>query len=148
MPPHNPPGNLAVLEPQLARRFDPDARAYEAFSLGRSDKEWTSLYDPLEAGTLKEALAEATSRWLWMRGDRLGIREISDKFDRLHVYAVRQKTHGSRPNLLSNLEYARWLDHICTIDLDVVRGTARGLIGSEIDLYERRQRQRPEGARR
>lgn len=120
-------------------------RAYEAFNIGERT---TYLLDPLGAVTLPDALAETTSRWAWDRGDRLGIREITEDGDRLHVYAVRQKAHGRRPNVLANLEYARWLDHICTIDLDVIAGIARHAVGSEVMLHERRQQQRPEGARR
>lgn len=131
-----------------AAPYSPDAATYEAFSLATDAKDWTRLYDPLKAATLADALAETTSRWLWDRGQRLGIREIDAKGDRLHVYAVRRKAHGVRPNILSSLEYARWLDHICTIDLDVIAGIARNAVGSEVMLHERRQKQRPEGARR
>lgn len=135
---------------QQAVRFDPDARAYEAFSLGRDEKEWTSLYDPLAATSLKDALAEATSRWSWDRGDRLGIREIGPKLDRLHVYAVRRKSAANYTyrDHAQHREHARWLDHVCTIDLNVIAGIDLIGVGCERDIHARRQAQRPEGARR
>lgn len=146
-PPHHSPG-LAVIDEPRAVRFDPDARAYEAFRLGSDAKDRTSLQEPLTATALKEALAEATSRWSWDRGDRLGIREIAGRIDLLHIYAVRRSAHGSRGDWASNLEYARRLDHICTIDLNIVAGVDVVGVGVERDIFERRQRQRPEGARR
>lgn len=131
-----------------AQPYSPNQAAYEAFSLGSDAKGSTRLCDPLEATTLAEALGEATSRWSWDRGDRLAIREITESGDHLHVYAVRRKAHGRRSSIIANLEYGRWLDHICTIDLHVIAGIPRGLVGGEVDLHERRQRLRPEGARR
>jgi hypothetical protein len=122
--------------------FNVEARAYEAFSLGRDGKDYTSLYEPLAATTLKEALAETTSRWAWDRGDRLGIRELGGRVDRLHVYAVRRKGHGVRTwnGHIPATEYARWLDHICTIDLNIINGIDVVGVGSERVLHEHRQR--------
>jgi hypothetical protein len=133
-----------------AVRFDPDARAYEAFNLGRDAKDRTSLYEPLSATVLNDALAEATSRWSWDRGDRIGIRELGPKIDRLHVYAVRRKSAANYAyrDYGQHREFARWLDHICTIDLNVVAGINHAAVGSEVGIHEHRQRQRPEGARR
>lgn len=138
---------LAMAEPAVrATRFNPDALAFEAFSLS----ERTRLLDPLEARSLPEALAETTSRWAWDRGDRLGIREIGPGIDRLHVFACRRKSQGVRAwqGYVPVTEHARWLDHICTIDLNTIAGLPVGLVGGEIDLHNRRQRQRPAGARR
>jgi hypothetical protein len=77
--------------------FNPDARSYEAFRLG----ERTEARGKLEASTLEHAQAEASERWHWDRGDRIGIREQGQEdspcwpfekraFDRLHVYAVQR----------------------------------------------------------
>lgn len=121
------------------------ATSFEAFRLGGR----THLLDPLEAGSLEDALAETTSRWAWDRGDRLGIRELGDRSDRLHIYAVRKKSEGVRVwrGHEQSVEHRRWLDHICTIDLNAVAGIAVGIVGSEVDLHERGQRKRPERAR-
>src|SRR5690349_19222609 len=73
--------------------YDPDAREFEAFVLGNNfghDQSGTGLLDPLQATTLNDALAEVTARGHWDRGDRLGVRELGDKIDLLHVYAVRR----------------------------------------------------------
>jgi hypothetical protein len=161
-PPHNPTGSAAVLPLRAALTrsvaeecggprvvvFNPNALAYEAFSLGRTNTDRTRLLEPLQATSLADALAEATSRWHWDRGDRLGIREIGGGNDRIMVYAVRRKCAGSSVyrNFQSVIEHARWLDHITTIDLNVVAGINRGALGSEVALHERRQRQRPDGA--
>jgi hypothetical protein len=128
-----------------AVRFDPDALAFEAFKFG----ERTHLLEPLAATTLNDALAETTSRWSWDRGDRLGIREIGPVIDRLHIYACRRKSQGVRAwqGYVPVTEHVRWLEHVCTIDLNVVAGIPVGLIGAECDLHLRRQHRRPEGAR-
>lgn len=130
--------------------FNAQARAYEAFNLGRDSKDSTMLCEPLKAESLSGALAEATGRWSWDRGDRIGIREIGGRVDQLHVYAVRRKSIGHRVwnGHVPATEYARWLDHICTIDLNIVGGIDVIGVGSERVMHESRQRQRPEGARR
>jgi hypothetical protein len=140
-----------------AVRFDPDARAYEAFVSGTGHG-GSKLLDPLKATTLDEALAEVTERWAFDRGDRFQIREIGSTdssfypfgkvgVDLLHVYAVRRTGRGiwhpDRP-----MTYNKSVDHICTIDLNVVIGAPVDLYGVERDQFERRQAQRPEGARR
>jgi hypothetical protein len=133
MPPHNSPGNLAVLEPPRAVRFDPAALAYEAYSLGAR----TDLKGALNATTLEQAQAEATDRWHWDRGDRLGIREVGhadapfwpfekQAFDRLHVFAVQRSAplrwrpvdYGTRTEPV----YRYSLKLLTTIDLGVFRG--------------------------
>jgi hypothetical protein len=126
--------------------YDPDARAFEVFSFSEFS---TELREPLEAATLNDALAEVTSRWSWDRGDRLGVREIGGKVDQLHVYAVRQKSQGHHVwrDHMRSTEYRRWLDHICTIDLNIIHGIDVVGVGVERVLFERRQAQRPEGAR-
>jgi hypothetical protein len=132
-------------------RYSPDATAFEAFSLATYERTGpsTKLLDPLAATSLNDALAEATHRWAWDRGDRIGIREISQDRDWLHIYAARRKSQGVRVvrSHLPSTEYRRWLEHICTIDLNTVAGIPVGCIGSEFDLHMRRQHQRPEGAR-
>jgi hypothetical protein len=83
--------------PVRALRFDPNAHAYSAYRLGGQ----TELRGALEASTLEQAQAEASDRWHWDRGDRIGIREQGQEdsklwpfekqpFDRLHVYAVQR----------------------------------------------------------
>jgi hypothetical protein len=148
MPPHNSPAALAVLEPPRALRFDPDALAYEAFGLYEGAR--TRLLDPLRATSLQEALAEATGRWSFDRGDRIGIRELGGGKDKLHIYAVRRKSAAnySYRDYTQHREFARWLEHICTVDLNVIAGIPQGCVGSEIELHESLQRRRPEGARR
>lgn len=130
--------------------FNVDARAYEAFRLGRDGKDRTTLQEPLQATTLKDALAETTSRWSWDRGDRLGVREIGSRIDRLHVYAARRSSAATRVyrEYQQHSEYARSLDHICTIDLNIVAGIDVIGVGVEREIFDRRHRQRPEGARR
>lgn len=139
-----------LLEPR-ALPFNPDARAFEAFTGAR-------LLDPLTATTLDEALAEVTERWAWDRGDRFQIREIGAgdgqfypfgkvAIDLLHVYAVRRGGRGTwHPN--RPMTYAKSVEHICTIDLNIVIGVPVGIVGGERDLFELRQKMRPEGARR
>lgn len=121
------------------------ARSFEAFSLGRQ----TRLLDPLSASTLAEAMVETVRRWTWDRGDRLAVRELDDGVDRLHVYAVRKKSVGQRvwDGHVSSIQHERWLDHVCTIDLNAIAGIAVGAIGSEIQLHDWAQGKRPEGAR-
>ena len=136
---------------QTATRFDPNAREYEAFMFGtdvRAIGGCTTLLQPLAATTLNEALAETTSRWSLDRGQRLGIREIGQK-DLLHIYAVRRSSQGTRVvrDHIPSTEYKRSLEHICTIDLNVIAGIPVGAVGCEIELHEHRQRQRPDGAR-
>lgn len=133
MPPHNLAGALAVLEPSRATHFDPDARTYEAYSLGAR----TDLKGNLSATTLDQAQAEATERWHWDRGDRLGIRETGQEdapfwpfdkqaFDRLHVFAVQRSAplgwvpvnHGAQ----TKPTYRYSLKLLTTIDLGVFRG--------------------------
>lgn len=138
---------LATIEHDgRATRFDPDARAFEAFAVSGDQ---TFLLDPLEAGTIADALAETTARWSWDRGQRLAVREIGNGRDVLHIYAVRRKSIGNRVwnGHVPMTEYKRWLDHICTVDLNVVAGIPRGLVGCEVEIHNRRQQQRPEGAR-
>lgn len=125
----------AIIPDRNAERFDPDARSYEAFNLGRE----TKLLGKLNATTLDHATAEATERWNWDRGDRLGIRETGQEdapfwpfdkqaFDRLHVYAVQRSAplhwmpvdHGSRTVPV----YRYSLKLLTTIDLGVFRGEA------------------------
>lgn len=140
-----------VADAPRAVPFNPDARAYEAFIFGADTRciGGTKLLDPIAATSLQEALAETTERWVWDRGQRLGVREIGAGNDLLHVYAVRKKSapryeyRGHR----QYREHERWLEHICTIDLNVLAGSPRGLVGCEIHLHQRRQAQRPEGAR-
>ncbi len=124
--------------------YDANAKSYEAFNIGERT---TYLLDPLTATSLNDALGEATARWSWDRGDRLAIREIGNG-DRLHVYAIRRKSVGTRTwsNHIPATEHARWLDHICTINLETVAGIGRGLVGGEAVLHARRQCERPEGA--
>jgi hypothetical protein len=129
-----PQARLAGLIPDRnAVPFDPDARSYEAFSLGAR----TELKGALEATTLDHATAEATDRWSWDRGDRLGIREVGQEdapfwpfdkqtFDRLHVYAIQRSAplrwvavdHGARTVPV----YRYSLKLLATIDLGVFRG--------------------------
>jgi hypothetical protein len=129
-----------------AVRFDPDARAYEAFACG----DQTNLLQPLKATTLKDALAETTSRWGWDRGSRIAVREIGHRIDRLHVYAVRRASQPRRVyrDYSYHNEPKLSLDHICTIDVNIVNGIDVIGVGVERDIFERRQAQRPEGARR
>lgn len=136
--------------------FDPDARAYEAFGLGRE----TALLAPLAATSLDEALAETTSRWRWDRGDRLGVRELGENVDNLHVYAARRTTtvtsyYRGAQGLHVPLEYKRRLEHICTINLLTIAGVPPLRFSDNPSLEqhyrkedERRQAQRPEGARK
>lgn len=123
--------NLAArIDTPRAVRFDPEARTYEAYSLaGRTERK-----GPLQAATLEQAQAEATERWSWDRGDRIGIRETGREdaptwpfakqpFDRLHIFAVQRSAplrweldrHGrSRPL------YRYSLKLLCAVDLAVV----------------------------
>lgn len=121
------------------------AVSFEAFGIGPT----TRLLDPLRARSLAEALAETTARWGWDRGDRLAVREIGDGTDRLHVYAVRRKSAGVRiwNAHVPSVEHERWLEHVCTVDLNVVAGIGVGLLGSEVGLHQHRQHRRPDGAR-
>lgn len=135
--------SVAKEEPS-AVRFDPNGMAYEAFSMSGFR---TRLLEPLKAAKLSDALAETTSRWVWGRGDRLAVREIGARIDRLHVYAVRRSSHGVRREWGANLEYAHSLELIATIDLNVVAGIPVGLVGSERALHAHDQARRPEGAR-
>ena len=139
--------NLAHITERFAAADRYSATSFEAFNLGERS---TKLLDPLTAAALDEALAEATSRWGWDRGDRLGIREISDSGDRLHIYAVRKKSVGNRVwhGHAPSVEHQRWLDHIATVDLGVIAGIGRGLVGCERDLHAKKQALMPEGARR
>lgn len=133
MPPHNQPEPLrqqfplAQTSAAQAVRFNPDARYFRAYALGD-----TRLLGTLDADTLEAATAEATERWYWDRGDRLGIREFGQEdapvwpfqkrpLDRMHIYAVRRSApvgwrpvnHGSRTEPV----YRFKLEHICTVDL-------------------------------
>lgn len=153
-PPHNQP-----LRQQLVRSvaeecggpravpFNPDARAFEAFRL---DEYGTKLLDPLLATSLNDALAETTSRWSWDRGDRLGVREIGPKIDRLHVYAARRKSapRYAYRDYQQHREFENWLDHICTVDLNIIAGIDVIGVGCERDIFEKQHRRRAEGARR
>ena len=113
--------------------YNPDARAYEAFSLG----ERTERKGSLVATTLVQAQAEATACWHWDRGDRIGIREQGQEdapfwpfekqaFDRLHIYAV-QRSASLRwepsPDLMRTVPVYRYsLKLLTIIDLGVFRG--------------------------
>lgn len=137
--------------------FDPGARAYEAFSFGELG---SKLLDPVKATTLGGALAEVTERHHFDRGDRIGVRELGDGFDKLYVYAVRRtvtvaacRAAYDNPAARTPLVYKRRLEQICSIDLRVLSGEHIDLIGNP-SLDERRRRdhrerqaQRPEGAR-
>ncbi len=136
----------------LATALAPSARAvpyrpvaFEAFNLTLG----TKLCEPLRATSLDEALAEATQRWAWDRGDRLGIRELGEGVDRLHIYAVRRKSQGTQAvrGYEQVTEHRRWLDLICAVDLNVIAGIPIGLCGNEHYLHDRLQRERPAGAR-
>lgn len=123
----------AIDDAVRAERFDPEARTYAAFSLGAR----TELKGSLKAATLDQAQAEATERWHWDRGDRLGIREVGQEdapfwpfdkqsFDRLHVYTVQRSAplrwELSRDGFRSEPVYRFSLKHVCTLDLGVFRG--------------------------
>jgi hypothetical protein len=129
-PPHL---TLASADRRGAIAYDPDARSYEAFSLGAR----TDLKGQLGATTLDHAAAEATERWHWDRGDRLGIRERGhedapfhpfekQRFDRLHVYAVRRSAplrwELSSDGFHTKPVYRYSLKLLHTIDLGVFRG--------------------------
>lgn len=118
--------------------------SFEAFNLSGS----TKLYEPLSATTLEAAEAEVTARWSWNRGDRFALREIGEATDRLHVYAVRQKSQGVKvwDGYVPSTMHQRWIDRICTVDLNVVAGIPIGLIGGERTLHACAQRRRPFGA--
>lgn len=133
---------LAVAAP-AAERYN--TSFFEAFGLTLN----TRLYEPLAATSMPEALAEVTGRWSWDRGDRFAIREIGDRLDNLHIFAVRKKSIGTQAwhNHIPVMVHERWADPICVIDLNVVAGIPVGLIGSEVFLHDRRQDQRPIGAR-
>lgn len=121
--------SLAPIAEPRATRFNPDARAYAAYGLAGGG---TALKGPLQATTLETACAEATERWAWDRGDRLGIREIGQEdapiypfdkrpVDRLHIYAVRRSA-PLRWELDGDLMrtkpvYRYRLEHICAVDL-------------------------------
>lgn len=124
--------DLLGIEPR-AVAFDPNARTYEAFRLGAH----TESRGKLEATTLEHAQAEASDRWHWDRGDRLGIREIGQEdapfwpfekqaFDRLHVYAV-QRSAPLRwelaPDGFRTVPVYRYsLKLLTTIDLGAING--------------------------
>ena len=118
---------------------------YEAFNLGIR----TYLLDPLKAKSLDDAINETTDRWGWDRGDRMAIREIGEECDRLYIYAVRKKSIGNRTwdGHTPVTKHDRWLDPICTIDLDTIAGIARKAVGWEVQMHDRVQAERPGGAR-
>lgn len=119
--------------PVRAVQFDPDARQYEAYSLG----ERTDLKGNLAAANLEAAQAEATERWHWDRGNRIGIREVGQEdspfwpfekqtFDRLHVFAV-QRSAPLRWEFTDDLMrrrpvYRYTLKLLTVIDLGLFRG--------------------------
>lgn len=135
--PHTPPLRQALTrslagdnEAVRAVRYDPDARAYEAYALGN-----TSLLGALEATTLEAACAEATERWHWDRGGRLGIRETGQEdaprwpfdkipLDRMHIYAVRRSAPLAwkpTPDLTRTKPVYRYkLELLCSVDLTKV----------------------------
>jgi hypothetical protein len=77
----------------------------------------------------------------------MGMRELGDGIDRFHIYAVRRGARAIR-YVGGQPVYKHSLDHICSIDLNVIAGLPVGLIGmAESDLHLRRQHLRPEGAR-
>jgi hypothetical protein len=125
--------SVALEQGPRAVAFNPDARTYEAFRLGAN----TESRGKLEATNLDHAQAEASDRWHWDRGDRLGIREIGQEdapfwpfdkqaFDRLHVFAVQRSAplawtpvdYGTR----SVPVYRYTLKLLTIIDLGVFRG--------------------------
>ena len=135
-------GQVAGIRPQPYR-----LAGFEAFQLGERA---TYLRDPLEATNLDDAIAETVGRWPGDRGDRIAIRELGEGVDRLHIYAVRRKSAGYQAwskDHIPSIEHDRWLDHICTVDLNTVAGLAPFAVGCEIDLHDRRQAKRPGGAR-
>lgn len=110
-----------------AERFNPDAKSFAAYALGT-----TKLLGELAAATLEAAQAEATARWHWDRGDRLGIRETGhedaptwpfDKqtIDRLHIFAVRRSAPIKwvpTDDLMRTRPVCKFsLEHICTVDV-------------------------------
>lgn len=133
------------LRDDCSRAVPYSAVSFEAFNLSGA----TKLYEPLAAKTLAEAEAEVTARWAWIRGDRFALREIGAENDRLHVYAVRQKSQGMKVwnGHIPSTIHERWLDRICTVDLNVIAGIPVGLVGNEGHLHDRDQRRRPFGAR-
>lgn len=149
--------SLATIEHQAtATRFDPDARAFEAFSLGGK----TALLDPVQAASLDLALAEVTERHSFDRGDRIGVRELGEGVDLLHVYAVRRTSTATsfrpcydQPYGRTPLEYKRRLEHVCTVDLRAIAGAfVDGSDNPSLNEHNRRkhderQQQRPDGAR-
>ena len=127
--------HLAQLTAPRAVRFDPDARQFAAYHLAG-----TRLLGNLNADTLDGACAEATDRWHWDRGDRLGIREQGQEdaplypfdkqpVDRLHIYAIRKSApirwELTRDNMRTKPVCKFSLDHICTVDLRQIRGEAK-----------------------
>lgn len=151
--------SCAIEDQPRAVAYDPDARAFEAFGFGARG---TSLLDPLLATTLDGALAEVTEREHLDRGDRIGVREIGQECDLLHIYAVRRtdtvtsyRRAYDNPCSRTPLTYKRRLDHICTVDLQAVAGIPPARFSDNPSLDRRyrqedahRQAQRPEGARR
>lgn len=125
-----------------AVRFDPNARAFEAFSFGANG---SHLLDPVSATSLDDALAEVTERHGGDRGDRMGVREIGQEIDLLHVYAVRRTStvtswHTGGSGCRVPLSYKKRLEHICTINLRVISGEHVDLIGNpSLDEYRRKQ---------
>ena len=118
---------LATAVLPAAEPFNPDARSYAAYRL--SD---TRLLGTLLASTLGDATAEATERWPWDRGDRLGIVETGQEdaplwpfpkqpVNRLHIYAIRRSApiayRPSKDQMRQEPIYRFNLDHICTVDL-------------------------------
>lgn len=146
-----------------ASRFDPNARSFEAFSLGTEGRAGAHLLDPVEATQLDAALAEVTERHHGLdRGSRLGVRELGQDVDLMHVYAVRRTSTPQSYRAAYDNPYGRavavWkrrLEHICTIDLRAVAGFEPAWFSDNPSLrevrrreWQDRQRQRPEGARR
>lgn len=130
----------AALAP-IAERFDAadrykaDARSYAALKLAGA----TQPLGQLDAATLDAAMAEATERWHWDRGDRLGIRETGQEdaplwpfakqpLDRLHIYAVRRSAPirwEPSADLMRTVPVYRFkLELICSIDMLALDGGA------------------------
>jgi len=151
---------LATVEHDgTAVRFDPNARAFEAFAFGGRG---TSLLDPVQATTLDAALAEVTERHSGLdRGSRIGFRELGEGIDKLHIYAVRRTgiitaTRPAYDNPLRRvaLDYKKRLEHICTVDLRTVAGLPPEFdCNPSLAAYQRREHddreaRRPAGARK
>lgn len=132
------------IAPGAARPQKLQLLAFEAFSLGTT----TRLLEPLDARDLDEAIAQTIAAQAWDRGDRIGVREVGERVDRLHIFAVRKAAQGRRVwrDYVPSIEHRRWLEPICTIDLLEVVGMPGNRVGVEVTLFDHHQRKRPRGA--